>query len=215
MPAPLAYEPGPSPDEAFARDGSVRELYRQLLDELAERDLGALERAVNDAAEREGMVFGGDGEERAFRLDPVPRLIDAAEWTSTSAGLVQRARALTAFLADAYGEARIVSAGRVPARVIESAVYHEPLARGLELREAGFVAGLDLVRGLDGSLAVLEDNTRTPSGLGYAVGARNAVDGRAGRPGARRTAGRARTVPRWSRRPAGRARPMAWTTPTW
>jgi len=176
MPASLAYEPGPSPDEAFARDGSVRELYRQLLDELAERDLGALERAVNDTAEQEGVVFGGVGEERAFRLDPVPRLIGAAEWASTSAGLVQRARALTAFLADAYGEARIVSAGRVPERVIESAVYYEPLARGLELRHDGFLAGLDLVRDLDGSLAVLEDNTRTPSGLGYAIGARKAVD---------------------------------------
>ena len=61
--------------------------------------------------------------------------------------------------------------------MIESAVYHEPLARGLELRHDGFLAGLDLVRDLDGSLAVLEDNTRTPSGLGYAIGARAAVDG--------------------------------------
>ena len=110
------------------------------------------------------MVFGGVGEERAFRLDPVPRLIGAAEWASTSAGLVQRARALAAFLADAYGEARIVSAGRVPERVIESAAYHEPLGRGLEVRHEGFLAGLDLVRDLDGELAVLEDNTRTPSG---------------------------------------------------
>ena len=37
---------------------------------------------------------------------------------------------------------------------------------GVEIPPAGFVAGLDLVRGDDGELQVLEDNMRTPSGIG-------------------------------------------------
>ena len=35
---------------------------------------------------------------------------------------------------------------------------------------------MDLVRGADGRLAVLEDNVRTPSGLTYAAAARTAAD---------------------------------------
>ena len=109
-------------------------------------------------------------------MDPVPRVIDCGEWTATSAGLTQRARALAAFLSDVYGERRIVAAGVIPERVIESSAYYEPDARGLQVRPEGFLAGLDLVRGDDGELKVLEDNTRTPSGLAYAIGARRAVD---------------------------------------
>ena len=37
------------------------------------------------------------------------------------------------------------------------------------------MTGLDLVRGDDGELRVLEDNTRTPSGMTYAAAARAAV----------------------------------------
>ena len=50
----------------------------------------------------QGVSFG----EIPFRLDPVPRLIGAAEWAAVERGLAQRARALAAFVADAYGDAR-------------------------------------------------------------------------------------------------------------
>ena len=59
MPESLAYQPGPSPNEAFARDGSVRELYRELLGELAERDLGALERRSTDRLSRRAWSSAG------------------------------------------------------------------------------------------------------------------------------------------------------------
>ena len=111
------------------------------------------------------MTFGAGSARSPFRVDPVPRVIDRGEWTATSAGLMQRARALAAFLGDVYGERRIVAAGLIPERVIESSAYYEPDACGLQVRPDGFLAGLDLVRGDDGELKVLEDNTRTPSGL--------------------------------------------------
>ena len=46
---------------------------------------------------------------------------------------MQRVRALAAFVADAYGERRIVAAGVVPAYVVESAEYHEPALAGHDL----------------------------------------------------------------------------------
>ena len=40
------------------------------------------------------------------------------------------------------------------------------------------MAGLDLVRGVRGRFGVLEDNVRTPSGLAYALAARECLDAR-------------------------------------
>ena len=48
------------------------------------------------------MTFG----EVPFRLDPVPRLIDGQEWAAVGARAGAAVRALVAFVADAYGDAR-------------------------------------------------------------------------------------------------------------
>ena len=163
------YRPTGSRDEAFDEDGRPRAAYAELIAALGDpADLGA---HVADRVERDGIRFG----KGYFTLDPVPRLIAAAEWERLAAGLSQRARALGAFVADAYGDRRIVSAGVMPAGVIETADHFEPWMLGVEIRPEAFVAGLDLVRGDDGELRVLEDNTRTPSGMAYAAAARATV----------------------------------------
>jgi carboxylate-amine ligase len=110
-----------------------------------------------------------------FPLDVVPRVLPAAEWEPIEAGLGQRVMALNAFVADAYGERRIVQAGVVPARVIETAAHYEPGMRGVELDVWVGIAGLDLVREPSGEFLVLEDNLMTPSGFGFAAAAREAV----------------------------------------
>ena len=128
--------------------------------------------------ERLGVSFGSGASEEPFHLDPVPRVMDAAEWELVEGGLAQRVRALSAFTADVYGERAIVAAGVVPERAIETSVYFEPWMIGVEVPAWHYtaVAGMDLVRGADGLLAVLEDNLRTPSGLAYASAARTVVD---------------------------------------
>jgi uncharacterized circularly permuted ATP-grasp superfamily protein len=87
--------------------------------------------------------------------------------------------ALNAFVADAYGERRIVAEGVVPERVIESAEHFEPQMRFVEPPGGLWVgiAGLDLLREPSGEFVVLEDNLMTPSGFGYAAAARAAVTG--------------------------------------
>jgi uncharacterized circularly permuted ATP-grasp superfamily protein len=71
-----------------------------------------------------------------------------------------------------------VAAGIVPEDVIASSDYFERTLVGT--RPPGGVwcgiSGLDLVRGADGRLMVLEDNLRTPSGLAYTVAARRALE---------------------------------------
>jgi uncharacterized circularly permuted ATP-grasp superfamily protein len=161
-------------DEAFESDGEPRPLYAELLGELAERDLKQLRERVEGRISASGLTFG-EGEPIA--VDPVPRLIEAEEWERLQAGLLQRARALNAFIADAYGPQRIFDAGVVPHRLLETSSGYAPTMRGLLDSEVppATVAGLDLVRDRNGELRVLEDNLRMPSGACYALGVREVV----------------------------------------
>jgi len=162
-------------DEAFAAEGTPRPPYAAVLDALAQHDLPALRERVQSAATELGLDFGAG---RPMTVDPVPRVIDATEWAGLEAGLAQRTRALNAFLLDAYGGQRIFDAGVVPRRLLESSSGYEPRMHGLLDPDVppATVAGLDLVRGADGALLVLEDNLRMPSGASYAIAVREAVE---------------------------------------
>ena len=113
--------------------------------------------AASTAVESVGF---GDG---PFRLDPIPRVIGADDWTGLAAGLTQRVHALDAWCADVYGERRIVRDGVVPARVIDTIDTLEPDLAGVS------AAALDRDRGPrrrarpGRAFLVLEDNVRTPS----------------------------------------------------
>jgi uncharacterized circularly permuted ATP-grasp superfamily protein len=174
------YDPADVFDEAFTSDGTPRAHYVQMLEALAECDLSKLAHGVERDRRRLGVEFSTGDAPRPFPIDPVPRIIDSREWRLIDRGLAQRARALNEFIADAYDERRIVDAGRIPARVLDSAELDEPMATPIALRggvHAG-VAGFDLVRDASGTLEVLEDNLRTPSGATYAAAAREIIDSR-------------------------------------
>jgi uncharacterized circularly permuted ATP-grasp superfamily protein len=146
------------------------------MDELATADLDAAAAAVRETLDERGVGFGAGRERAPFVVDPVPRVIEADEWRLLERGLAQRGRALAAYVDDVYGERRICAAGIVPERVVDTAEHLEPDLAGHPPSRCAWVAGLDLVRAGDGPLKVLEDNTRTPSGIAYALAARHAVD---------------------------------------
>jgi uncharacterized circularly permuted ATP-grasp superfamily protein len=147
----------------------MRAAFRESAPDLAGCDPAALAVAAREAMD--GVTFGAKGDDR-FHLDPIPRVIAAAEWDHLAAGLAQRVRALEAWCADVYGARAILRDGVVPARVVETIETLEPRLEGVELPLWVGVAGLDVVRGPDGRFLVLEDNLRTPSGLAYALVAR-------------------------------------------
>jgi uncharacterized circularly permuted ATP-grasp superfamily protein len=117
-------------------------------------------------------VYGDhEGGERIFPFDPIPRIISAEVWAGLEAGLIQRARALNAFVADIYGEAQIIKDGTIPRDLIIGSPQFRHAAVGISSPCGVYVtvAGIDLVRGADGRFHVLEDNVRTPSGVSYVI----------------------------------------------
>jgi uncharacterized circularly permuted ATP-grasp superfamily protein len=153
--------------------GAYRPGYAQLFAALDGVDLSRLRAEVNDRLASWGVTFGDD----PFVVDPVPRVIDAAEWEPLAAGLAQRATALNHFLLDAYTDQRIVKAGIVSSEVLQEAVGHEPdlVGRLPRFTQPAAIIGFDVVRDPDGRFLVLEDNLRTPSGFEYALAARRAL----------------------------------------
>jgi len=111
------------------------------------------------------------GSERIFPFDLIPRIVPDATWRRVSRGLEQRIRALEAFLADIYGEQKILAQGLIEPEHVLGAKAYEPKMRGV--RPPGgvhaHVVGIDLIRDPKGEFLVLEDNARTPSGVSYVL----------------------------------------------
>jgi uncharacterized circularly permuted ATP-grasp superfamily protein len=161
-------------DEMFAADSAVRQAYRRLHDQLgrsAPAELGARAEALDRALVDQGITFSLSGQERPFPLDLIPRVIAASEWARLERGIVQRVKALEAFLTDIYGDQQIIRDGVLPKRLITSCDhFHRQAARlappnGVRIH----VSGVDVVRDEDGVFRVLEDNLRNPSGVSYVM----------------------------------------------
>jgi uncharacterized circularly permuted ATP-grasp superfamily protein len=115
-------------------------------------------------------VYGeADSSERLIPFDIVPRIIAGSEWRRLEAGLIQRAKALNAYLCDIYGPGECVKAGVIPAELVyRNAQYRVEMTR-IPPPHGVFVhiSGTDLVRTGEDEFYVLEDNARTPSGVSY------------------------------------------------
>lgn len=165
-------------DEAFDQNGEPRAHYAEVVSRLADLDLAELKTAAQSAIDERGVAFTTKTGTMPFVVDPVPRIIPQAEWRTIESGVEQRVRALNHFVQDVYGERRIFDTGIVPWSAVESAEYFEPDLVGTDPPAGVFtnISGLDLVRGGDGELRVLEDNVRSPSGLTFSLAAREMSD---------------------------------------
>ena len=107
MPATSAYPPREGFfDEMFDLSSDPRPGCDRVVGELFSLSLAQLvemRRRADAMFLRQGVTFNVYGSEekteRIFPFDPIPRVIDAATWTGLEKGLVQRVRALNAFVA--------------------------------------------------------------------------------------------------------------------
>ncbi|MGK2956399.1 MAG: circularly permuted type 2 ATP-grasp protein [Solirubrobacterales bacterium] len=169
-------------DEAFEADGSVRPLYEELLSDTDPNRLEDLERDVQSDLAGRKVQFGAPHSRAPFGVDAIPRLITDEVWRGLELGLIQRVKTLNAFLADAYGERKVVQDGVIRAELITEAMHFEPVLAEAGIPVEAEVAGPDLVRGADGEFSVIEDNLRTPSGLAYSTVGRPVLEAGLGSP---------------------------------
>ncbi|MEE4330385.1 MAG: circularly permuted type 2 ATP-grasp protein, partial [Wenzhouxiangella sp.] len=115
------------------------------------------------------VYFEDTGVDRAMPFDLIPRVISLNEWNGIEAGLKQRVQALNRFIDDLYNEQAIIKDGAFPADLLAGSVNFREQCRGFSppLGIWAHICGSDLVRDGDGTMYVLEDNLRIPSGVSY------------------------------------------------
>jgi uncharacterized circularly permuted ATP-grasp superfamily protein len=165
-------------DELIAETGKPRKWAKPLgryFSNLKDEDLDDRRTASEVAIRGMGITFTVYSEEeggsidRAWPFDIIPRVILKKEWNKIEKGLLQRVRALNLFIDDLYHRQRIVKAGVFPAELLENSKNFRPECVGInpKYRVWAHICGSDLVRDKDGTMYVLEDNLRVPSGVSY------------------------------------------------
>lgn len=185
QPAP-AYRARPGiPDEMVDPMGRVRPVWQDFITEFQQRtpeDIRMLFSRADRYLEDAGVFFhkyaDGRSGEKSWPLSHVPLLIAEGEWAAITSGLVQRANLLEEIVADLYGANRLVANGHLPAELIaHSREWLRPMvgmspASGMWLNCVAF----ELARNPNGGWWVLNDRAQAPSGLGFALQNRLALN---------------------------------------
>ena len=109
-------------DELLKPDGSLRPVWRPLINHLAALPPEALAQrfARGDQYLRDAGVYyrqysDAGSTERAWPLSHIPVMIGQDEWAGLAEGIAQRADLLERVIADLYGDGRLVQTGAIPA----------------------------------------------------------------------------------------------------
>jgi uncharacterized circularly permuted ATP-grasp superfamily protein len=162
-------------DEMY-KDSTVREQYKKVVDflqHLSVDELNKKEELAKRLFMSQGITFtvynSGEGIEKIFPFDIIPRIITSSEWNYIEKGIKQRLKALNLFLKDIYSTQFIIKDGIVPADMIYSCPHYLREMHNFPVPHDVYVhiSGIDLIRNNDGSFYILEDNLRTPSGVSY------------------------------------------------
>jgi uncharacterized circularly permuted ATP-grasp superfamily protein len=164
-------------DTLLSAPGEVRPVASSLCDYLAslsEKEVRDRRAAADLAIRNLGITFTVYSEEggsidRAWPFDIIPRVIARSEWTRVERGLRQRVEALNLFIDDVYHDQRIVKDKVFPAELLADSKNFRPQCIGATPANGiwAHICGSDLVRDKDGTIYVLEDNLRVPSGVSY------------------------------------------------
>jgi uncharacterized circularly permuted ATP-grasp superfamily protein len=164
-------------DELMRGGGRPRDAARFLchyLKRLSDEEIQERKEAAELAIRLMGITFTvysqqGGSIDRAWPFDIIPRIIARREWEGIEAGLKQRVQALNMFIDDIYHEQRIVKDKVFPAEILAGSKNFREQCVGVDpaLGIWAHICGSDLVRDKNGTVYVLEDNLRVPSGVSY------------------------------------------------
>ncbi|XOV80347.1 MAG: circularly permuted type 2 ATP-grasp protein [Aestuariibacter sp.] len=163
-------------DELISSEGLPRPYAEKIvnfLHSLSAEELTTARETAELAIKEMGITFTVYGEgstiDRSWPIDIVPRVIEAKEWQQIEQGLVQRVEALNMFIDDLYHEQKIIKDGIFPKELLSKSVNFRKQCIDVNppQRIWAHICGSDLVRDKDGTMYVLEDNLRVPSGVSY------------------------------------------------
>ncbi|RYY36211.1 MAG: circularly permuted type 2 ATP-grasp protein [Sphingobacteriaceae bacterium] len=163
-------------DEMYGENSTIRNHYQKVIEYVSRESADELNKK-EELAKRlfmsQGITFtvynSGEGIEKIFPFDIIPRIITAAEWAFVEKGIKQRLTALNLFLKDVYSNQFIIKDGLIPIDIIYSCPHFLREMYNLRVPHDIYIhiSGIDLIRDYDGTFYVLEDNLRTPSGVSY------------------------------------------------
>ncbi|MEP7252991.1 MAG: circularly permuted type 2 ATP-grasp protein [Ginsengibacter sp.] len=171
-----AYREQPGVWDEMYSGGDIRPPYKNfvsIIDNLPEVEMTHKDEMAKKLFMSQGITFtvysSGEGIEKIFPFDIIPRIITSEEWGLIESGLKQRLKALNIFLKDIYHRQFILQDGIVPSQLIYSCpnFLREMMNVDVPFDIYTHISGVDLIRDDDGKFYVLEDNLRTPSGVSY------------------------------------------------
>ncbi|WP_342800673.1 circularly permuted type 2 ATP-grasp protein [Nocardia sp. No.11] len=173
-------------DELVDGRGRVRSMWSELSADFVDQGtggLGRIDHRVRRQIEDDGVTYTevGLGDDTAtpmpWRLDPIPLLVSADDWTRLETGLVQRSLVLDEVLTDVYGPRRLLSSGLLPPEIVFGSTGYVRAAHGITIPGTHqlFLHACDISRWSDGQFRVLADWAQAPSGAGYALADRRVV----------------------------------------
>jgi uncharacterized circularly permuted ATP-grasp superfamily protein len=146
----------------------TRYLKRLKPDSLYQRRLEA-ELAISTMGITFTVYSEGENIDREWPYDIIPRVVIKSEWQRVEKGLVQRLTALNHFIQDIYNDKKIIKDKIIPREILDTSKNYRKECKGInpEFGVWAHICGSDLVRDSDGTIYVLEDNLRVPSGVSY------------------------------------------------
>ncbi|MBU2951100.1 circularly permuted type 2 ATP-grasp protein [Tamlana agarivorans] len=165
-------------DELLTSELTIKADWKSLLDNLLKignKELASKQSEIDWLLAENGVTYNvyndPNGLNRPWNLNIIPFIIQQKEWELVEKGIQQRSEILNLVLKDIYGERKLLKNGIIPPEVIYA---HRGFLRScdqIQYKTAKQLSihAVDLARGPDGRMWVVNDRTQAPSGMGYAL----------------------------------------------
>src|SRR5258706_11158880 len=173
------YQPNPAYyDEMADAAGQVRPHWRHLIEPLEQMGEAGFarrwqegRRVIHENGATYNVYSDPQNTDRPWPLDPIPLVLDTAEWSFIATAIGQRAKLLNTILSDLYGPRKLLRDGLVPPELVfPNPAFLRPCCQAPVPGNVYLhIYAADLARSPDGQWWVIADRTQTPSGAGYAL----------------------------------------------